>query len=242
MITHGELFAGVSGFGMGFAPHGIKTLWSVEKDANCRAVIRRHNPDAVILDDVCTAGKHNLPPVDVISFGSPCQDLSVAGKRAGMAGARSGLFYEAVRIITELRPAVAIWENVPGALSSSGGRDFGCVIDALADAGALDIGWRVLDARHFGVPQRRRRIFLVADFRGQRAEQILSLSDSLRWYPAPGREKGQRPPASLASGIEQSGRVYDARQGSPELAPTLYSHFSGGAEGVKVFVDAFCPD
>ena len=97
MTTHGELFAGISGFGLGFDMAGMKTLWAVEKDAHCRSVIRHHCPEIELFDDVCTVGVHNLKPGDIISFGSPCQDLSVAGKRAGMAGGRSGLFFEATK-------------------------------------------------------------------------------------------------------------------------------------------------
>lgn len=144
-----------------------------------------------------------VEPVDVITFGSPCQDLSVAGKRAGLAGERSGLFMEAVRVIKEMRsetngryPTFAIWENVPGAFSSNGGEDFRAVLEELARVAepgatiprppkgkwkhsgyiALDnasIAWRLFDAQYWGVPQRRKRIAVVVDFGGQRAGEIL---------------------------------------------------------------------
>ncbi len=146
---------------------------------------------------------HNPPVVDCITFGSPCQDLSIAGKRAGLAGERSGLFMEAVRIIKEMReqsggvyPTFAVWENVPGAFSSNGGEDFRAVLEELAHivepevsvsrptkgkwakAGFIagngwSIAWRTFDAQFWGVPQRRRRIALVVDFGGQRAGEIL---------------------------------------------------------------------
>ncbi len=173
MTTYGELFAGVGGFSLGLEQVGMECAWQVEIDPYCQMVLGRHWPHVPRHLDVRTVGAHNLAPVDLITFGSPCQDLSVAGLRKGLAGGRSGLFFEAVRIIRELRPTYALWENVPGALSSHDGRDFGAVLDALADAGAMDLCWRVLDARWFGVPQRRRRLFLVADFRGHRAAQIL---------------------------------------------------------------------
>jgi len=169
-------------------------------------VLARHWPGVRRYADVRDVGAHNLEPVDVIAFGSPCQDLSVAGLRNGLGGKRSGLFFEAARIIRELRPAYAVWENVPGALSSDGGRDFGAVLDALADSGALDICWRVLDARFFGVPQRRRRVFLVASFRtGASAFQILAEPESCGGHPAQSREEGQDIAYALNAGIRGTG-------------------------------------
>lgn len=181
----GSLFAGVGGFDLGFERAGFKTEWAVEIDPKAQAVLRRRFPSAALHGDVREVGAHNLGPVDVLTFGSPCQDLSVAGKRAGLAGGRSGLFHAATRVIRELRdrygkPDLAIWENVPGAFSSNDGHDFEAVLRALANVGALDIGWRVLDSRWFGVAQRRRRILLVADFRGQRADEVLALRESVQ--------------------------------------------------------------
>ncbi|HUT56632.1 MAG TPA: DNA (cytosine-5-)-methyltransferase, partial [Phycisphaerae bacterium] len=134
-----------------------------------------------------------VEPVDVICGGWPCQDLSVAGRRAGLIeGKRSSLFFEAMRIIKELQdagvgPTFALFENVPGLLSSNGGNDFAVVLAELANVGALDIAWRVLDSQFFGVAQRRRRVFIVADFGGECAGQILALTEGLRGYPAPRR-------------------------------------------------------
>lgn len=154
------------------------------------------------LGDITKLSGYTMPPVDCITFGSPCQDLSVAGLRAGLSGERSGLFLHAVRIIKEMRdkthgkyPTYAVWENVPGAFSSGGKKDFRAVLQALCaaagdavpipgpprkwlNAGQImgdgySIAWRVYDAQYWGVPQRRRRIYLVADFGGQRAPQIL---------------------------------------------------------------------
>lgn len=185
-MTHGSLFSGIGGFDLSFQRVGIDTLWMVENDAACQLVLRRHFLDAELYHDVCRVSGRYLAPVDIITFGSPCQDLSIAGKRAGMEGARSGLFFEAIRIIREMReatngqyPTYAIWENVPGALSSAKGSDFTGVLDALANIGALDIAWRVLNAEYFGVPQRRRRVYVVADFAGQRAGEILFESEGV---------------------------------------------------------------
>jgi len=178
-MTHGELFAGISGFGLGFEANGIETLWAVDIDKNCKRVQKHHYLDRLWFDDVCTVDKHNLPYVDIISFGSPCQDLSIAGKRGGLKGERSGLFFEAIRIVRELKPAIAIWENVPGAFSSNSGRDFLAVITAFRECGARQFGWRTIDAQYCGVPQRRRRIILIADFRGERVGRILFKPESM---------------------------------------------------------------
>lgn len=205
-LTHGELFAGIAGFGLGFDRAGMETLWHVEKDEKCKAVLRMHYPDAIILSDVKDAGKSNLPRVDVISFGSPCQDLSVAGKRKGLIhGKQSNLFFEAVRIVDELKPAFAVWENVPGAFSSNSGRDYAAVLSAFRELGARDIAWRVLDSQYFGVPQRRRRIFLVADFGGERAAEVLFESESGSGNPTARGKVGKDTAYSLRANPSHSG-------------------------------------
>lgn len=175
-MKFGSLFAGVGGFDLGFEAAGMECCFQVEWDKHCQQVLAYHWPDVPRWSDVSDVKGADLPPVDVITFGSPCQDLSVAGKRAGLDGGRSNLFFEATRIIREMRdatdgvfPRVAVWENVPGAFSSNDGHDFGSVLDGLVESGALGIEWAVLDARWFGVPQRRRRIFVVAEFDPARA-------------------------------------------------------------------------
>lgn len=215
-LTHIDLFAGIMGFSLGFERAGIETVAYVEIDPACQSVIRRHKPDALILSDVREAGKHNLPYADIVSFGSPCQDLSVAGRRRGLAGSRSGLFYEAIRIVDELRPAFAVWENVPGALSSHDGRDFAAVLNAFRGIGACDIAWRTLDAQHFGVAQRRRRIYLVADFRRERAAEILFEREGGTGDIEPGVTAGQGLTAPTGAGAS------GARLAKPLLAKSGY--------------------
>ena len=205
----GSLFAGVGGFDMGLEAAGFEVAWQVEIDKDAVSVLERHYPSTLRVRDVREAGAHNLTPVDVIAFGSPCQGFSVAGRGAGLEDARSGLFGEAIRIIRELRPAFALWENVPGAYSANDGRDFGAVLAALADIGALDIAWRVLDAQWFGVPQRRRRIFLVADFGGERAASVLFESPSLSGDLASCLEARQGAPGVPASGAGSGGIACD---------------------------------
>jgi len=204
-LTIGSLFAGIGGFDLGFEMAGFKTVWQCEIDKAAQGVLRRHFPEAKLHSDVREVGAHNLEPVDVVTFGSPCVDLSLAGQRAGLAGERSGLFHEATRIIRELRerygkPDFAIWENVTGAFSSNQGEDFATVIRTLADIGALDIGWRVLDSSGFNVPQRRQRVFVVADFTGRRASEVLALTEGMCGHSAKGRQAGKTNSAATSAG------------------------------------------
>lgn len=213
-MTLGSLFAGIGGFDLGFERAGFKTLWQCEIDKAAQGVLRRHFPDAKLHSDVREVGAHNLEPVDVLTFGSPCQNLSRGGDRTGLSGDRSVLFHEAIRVIRELRerygkPDFAIWENVPGAFSSNGGGDFAVVLQELADIGTLDIAWRVLDSQGFGVPQRRRRIFLVADFGGERAAEVLDLSQVSAGHPATSGKKKRAPTGAPASSATACGSWWD---------------------------------
>lgn len=203
-----SLFAGIGGFDLGFERAGFEIVAHVEKDKHCRALLQAKWPNAICLDDVCTAGRHNLPDCDVITFGFPCQDLSVAGKRAGLKGERSGLFYEATRIIRELQPAWALFENVPGLLSSEQGRDFAAVLHEMGECGYRG-AWRVLDAQWIGVAQRRRRVFGLftrLDSGAERCAEILSIPESLCGHPAPSRETGKGSTYSVAPCLAASGR------------------------------------
>jgi DNA (cytosine-5)-methyltransferase 1 len=246
MLTFIDLFAGVGGIALGFVRAGMVCNAHVEIESNCCHVLRRHFPDHPIIGDICGQSGRSLPPSDVICFGSPCQDLSVAGQRKGLAGERSGLFFEAMRIIREMReatdaryPTIAVWENVCGAFSSDAGADFASVLGAFRELRALDIGWSVLDARWHGVAQRRRRVFVVADFGGQRAEKILSLSDRVRGYPAPRAEAGQRVAACLTRGAQSGGRGEQAGRRQEDdfnIVPALCAN--GKAAGSATQQDA----
>lgn len=204
-----SLFAGIGGFDLGFERAGAKTVATVEIDAHCRKLLADKWPDAVHLDDVRTAGGHNLPECDVVTYGFPCQDLSVAGKRAGLEGKRSGLFYEAMRIVDELKPAWAVWENVPGLLSSDNGRDLARVLFRLGESGYFGCV-RCVDAQWLGVAQRRRRLFGVftrLDSGADRAAEVLSVAESLRGHPAPSREAEKSVARSTAPCSEVSGTL-----------------------------------
>lgn len=216
-----SLFSGVGGFDLGLERAGMETVFQCEWDKHASKVLERHWPNVPRWGDITTlAGRHILshaPEVDVVAWGSPCQDLSVAGKRAGLSGERSGLFHEGIRVIKEIReetdgryPRISIWENVYGALNSNGGADFGSVLNALAEAGAMVIEWRVLDAQYFGVPQRRRRVFVVAVFDSSVAERcadpILPISEGVRWYPATSRTQGQTNTRTTQESIGSSGQ------------------------------------
>ena len=215
-MTLGSLFDGIGGFPYAGSFFGIKPRWASEILPQAVAVTKRHFPDMEHVGDVTTLDGAILTPVNIITFGSPCQDLSTAGKRAGIDGERSSLFYEAIRIIDEMReatngkyPQYAIWENVPGALSSGKprGSDFRAVIEAFtktkvpapgsghwSNAGmvrsdSVNLAWRILNAQFFGVPQRRRRIFLVASFGAGCPGEILFVEKSLPGHFAPCSQK-----------------------------------------------------
>ena len=180
MLTGVSLFAGVGGFDLAMQRQGVKVVASVEIDKNCNKVLAQHFSDTKQFNDITEVKGSDLieagftPDRGIITGGFPCQDLSVAGKRAGLAGARSGLFWEAARIVEETQANWFIIENVPGLLTSNSGADFGVVIGTMADLG-YGVAWRVLDAQYFGVPQRRRRVFIV----GQRDPNSTSAGEVL---------------------------------------------------------------
>ena len=184
-----SLFAGVGGFDLALERSGVKVVASCEIDKKAQAVLSKHFPHSTIFDDVTEVTGEKLiqagfdPENGIITGGFPCQDLSVAGKRAGLSGARSGLFWEIRRIIEETQTKYFILENVPGLLSSNRGRDMGTVVGSLVKLG-YGIAWRVLDAQYFGVPQRRRRVFIVGCIgdNWRASSEILAIAEGCRRY------------------------------------------------------------
>jgi len=217
-MKFGSLFSGVGGFDLGLARAGMECAWQVEIDLQCGAVLEHHWPEVKRNGDITEVDGRELGGVDLVCGGFPCQDLSVAGRRAGLAGERSGLFHEFMRIVSEVSPRWVLIENVPGLLSSNGGRDMGTVVGAL---GAFGYGWsyRVLDAQYFGLAQRRERVFIVGCLGdGGSAAEVLLESESLPGNPAPSREEGKelaRDVAASLRGVGGSPRGYnlDAEQG-----------------------------
>lgn len=247
-LTLGSLFDGSGGFPLGGMLAGITPLWASEIEPFAVRVTTKRLPQMKHYGDVSALNGAELPPVDIITFGSPCQDMSIAGKRSGLGGSRSSLFYEAVRIIKEMRcatngkyPRFCVWENVPGAFSSNKGEDFRCVLESLCrvsdetvsvprcekwtNAGEIladgfSIAWRVLDAQYWGVPQRRKRIFLVADFDSECAGKILFESEGLSGYSAEGFKAWQRAAAAAEGCTGTAGAVCLNDQGGNRMDVT----------------------
>lgn len=205
MSTFVSLFAGVGGFDLGFEQAGHTCVGQVEIDKHAQNILKKHWPDVPLHDDVKTAVEWAkeidlIGKVDIVCGGFPCQDVSVAGKRAGIAGSRSGLFWDAIRFAQEVKAQIIILENVPGLLSSNQGRDFGTVISAMADAGYSHIEWRILDSQFFGVPQRRRRIFIVGSVADRSGQPILIEPESLRGNT----EASEQPRKEVAGAVAKS--------------------------------------
>lgn len=172
MITFGSLFSGIGGFDLGFENAGMTCKWQCEIDRDCTTVLEKHWKEIRRYDNVKQIGRGNAETVDLICGGFPCQDVSIAGRRKGLAGERSGLWFEFARIIGELSPRWVVIENVPGLLSSNRGKDLLAILDYLAEL-RFGVAWRILDAQYFGVPQRRRRIFIVGSFGNGNAGKVL---------------------------------------------------------------------
>lgn len=266
----GSLFDGSGGFPLAGVINGMEPVWASEIEPYPLKVTAARFPNMDQLGDVTKINGAAIEPVDVITFGSPCQDLSVAGKQAGIHdGERSNLFFEAIRIIKEMRerdraddradelcrPRFAVWENVPGAYSSNKGADFQSVLQALCDVRGNDvhvpmpekgkwkkagcivgdgwsIAWRTYDAQYWGVPQRRKRIYLIADFGSERAGEILFEPEGVRGNPAQSRTPWQRITTDAEGSIGRgcaAGFIggQGAKSGSVgyelEMAPTLRS-------------------
>ena len=264
-LTLGSLFDGSAGFPLGGLLSGITPLWASEIEPFPIRVTTKRLPQMEHYGDISKMNGGEIPPVDIITFGSPCQDMSVAGKRDGLSGSRSGLFYEAVRIIKEMRcktdgryPRFIVWENVPGAFSSNKGEDFRAVLEEVCkikennvsvpkpskwqSAGKIlgdgySVAWRQLDAEFWGVPQRRKRIYLVADFAGWCAGKILFESEGLSGYSSQGFRAWQEIANGSAESIGETGsnslmfenHGQDCRYTGPlEVAQTVLSTFGTG--------------
>ncbi len=255
-LTLGSLFDGSGGFPLGGLLAGITPVWASEIEPFPIRVTTRRLPFMKHYGDISQMDGGKIEPVDIITFGSPCTDMSIAGRRAGLDGRQSSLFYEAIRIIKEMRcatdgkyPRWICWENVPGSYSSDKGKDFQSVLEAVigiaepetevpmpekarwpyADLYMGDrwsVAYRTLDAQYWGVPQRRRRIYLVADLAGRSAGKILFESEGLSGYSAEGFRSWQRTACRLESGAGASGICLNDQGGnrmevSEDVAATL---------------------
>ncbi|MDO5301066.1 MAG: DNA cytosine methyltransferase, partial [Tissierellia bacterium] len=250
-LTLGSLFDGSGGFPLAAIFCGIKPIWASEVEPFPIRVTQKNLPQVRHLGDIKDIDGTQVDFVDVISFGSPCQDLSIAGRRAGLEGNKSNLFYEAIRVVKEMRcktngkyPRYLVWENVPGAFSSNKGEDFRSVLEEITKVkdsnssipkpkrwcksgeivgDGFSIAWRILDAKYFGVPQRRRRIFLVADLRGGCAGEILFEQTSLPRDTKKSKEKGKRNPNTTERSFNKSICLND--QGGERM--DIYEEISG---------------
>ena len=228
-LTGVSLFAGVGGFDLAMERNGVEVVANVEIDKACQSVLAKHFPNAKQFSDITEVKGSDLigagfkPRSGIITGGFPCQDLSVAGKRRGLAGERSGLFWEIARLIEETQTEWFILENVPGLLTSNKGRDFGVVIGTLADLG-YSSAWRVLDAQHFGVPQRRRRVFIVGRRTGDElsAAEVLFKSKGLRGNHT--QSKPQR--KDSATGSTRSVNLASGKDIANTIPAELYHHGS----------------
>ena len=267
-LTLGSLFDGSGGFPLGGLISGVTPVWASEIEPFPIRVTTKRLPFMKHYGDVSALSGADLEPVDIITFGSPCQDMSVAGRRAGLDGSRSNLFYEAVRIAKEMRedtngryPTWLCWENVPGAFSSSAGADFKAVLDEIRkikdpeadtprpakwpNAGCIladdhSVAWRVFDAQYWGVPQRRKRIYLVADLAGQRAGKVLFESEGLSGYTPQGFRSWQGSAGAAEEGAHPAGVGTDGYNGAiADIAATLGVNcgMSTGRNGVMVLND-----
>jgi DNA-cytosine methyltransferase len=229
-----SLFSGIGGFDLAMERAGINLVGMCEIDKNAQNVLRKRFQDVPLFDDVREVGvnTHEKGSVDIICGGFPCQDLSIAGKRAGLAGERSGLWFEFARVIDELEPRWVVIENVPGLLSSDKGQDFAIILRWLVERG-YGVSWRILDARYFGVPQRRRRVFVVASFGNGSSAEVLFEREGLPRYPKKGSEARQAAAGTfnVRSGGDGGGKGY---LGSDDQSMTL-----GGQQQWAYNISAF---
>lgn len=240
----GSLFSGVGGIDLGLERAGWTVTFQAEADEFRRAVLAERFPGVSCYEDVRHVTDQH--PVDLVAGGFPCQDLSVAGRRRGLDGERSGLFFEFARIADTVRPRALLIENVSGLLTSNGGRDFGVLLGTLADLG-YGVAWRVLDSRFFGVPQRRRRVFIVgvlSDGRlgAERAGEVLSVGAGCSGHSQKGREAGEIASALTRNGVGAGGGPDDnAAQAGHLVSPTLTAVMKNNAgAGVRRLMPVEC--
>ncbi len=247
-LTLGSLFDGSGGFPLGGLISGITPVWASEIEPFPIRVTTKRLPFMKHYGDVSKMNGADIEPVDIITFGSPCQDMSIAGRREGLDGSRSSLFYEAVRIVKEMRcktngryPRYIIWENVPGAFSSNKGADFQSVLEEVCSVKGYEIhtprpekwptageimaddfslAWRVFDAQYWGVPQRRKRIYLVADLAGGSAGKILFESEGVSGYTPQGFRSWQGAAGASEKGSGAAGCVCLNDQGGNRMDVT----------------------
>lgn len=249
-LTLGSLFDGSGGFALGGILSGINPIWASEIEPFPIRVTSKRLPSVQHLGDINQIDGAKITPVDIITFGSPCTDMSLAGRRAGLVGSQSVLFYQAIRIIKEMRnatdgkyPRYIVWENVPGAFSSNKGEDFKAVLEAIckiktedavipelkegkwSNAGRIvaedfSLAWRVFDAQYWGVPQRRKRIYLVADFAGRSAGEILFESEGLSGYSKKSRNPWQKTAGGTETCTGETGTICLNDQGGERMDVT----------------------
>ena len=272
-LTLGSLFDGSGGFPLGGLISGITPIWSSEIEPFPIRVTTKRLPQVKHYGDISKMNGAEIEPVDIITFGSPCQDMSIAGKRDGLGGSRSSLFYEAVRIIKEMRcktngqkPRFIVWENVPGAFSSNKGEDFRAVLEEVCKikdesvsvpkpnkwnrAGKImgdgySVAWRQFDAQFWGVPQRRKRIYLVADFAGWCAGKILFESEGLSGYSKTSISSWQGSAAAVRESTEDAsiGLMFenhgqDSRYKGPlDVSQTVLSTYGTGGNNQPFIVE-----
>lgn len=272
-LTLGSLFDGSGGFPLGGIIAGITPIWSSEIEPFPIRVTTKRLPQVKHYGDISKMNGAEIEPVDIITFGSPCQDMSIAGKRDGLSGSRSSLFYEAVRIIKEMRcktdgkyPRFIVWENVPGAFSSNKGEDFRAVLEEVCkikdesvsvpkpgkwnSAGKImgdgySVAWRQFDAQFWGVPQRRKRIYLVADFAGWSAGKILFESEGLSGYSSKSISswQGSASVAAESTGDAGIGLMFenhgqDCRYTGPlDVSQTVLSTYGTGGNNQPFIVE-----
>ena len=227
-MKFGSLFSGIGGFDLGFEQAGMQCAWQCEIDKHARSVLATHWPGVPCIEDVRDVRRDTVAAVDLICGGFPCHDLSVAGKRAGLAGERSGLWFEFHRVLADLRPQWVVVENVPGLLSSHRGADFAVILRGLVECG-YGVSWRIFDAQYFGVAQRRRRVFIVGSFGDGRSAEVLFEREGLFGHPPTRGEARQGIASGVAPSLAASGRGTE-RAGESRVEPLSFDWQAAGSE------------